>query len=233
MLNKKEIISILIATLVLGYILSFKGFTWLSWLTMAGLALIILFVHHMGQKFTALFYDCSTETSLWTIRQYTFKKSGHFRFDFPMWAVLPLFLVWLTSIAISPLKWLALTTFEATPLPSRVQRKYAELTDWDLALISAGGLFFNALLAVISQSFGWNSFALLNIYFIIFNLVPFSTLDGGKIFFGSPMLWIFCSVFTAILLVLLESTSLITNVISAIILAFVAVILYYVSMNKP
>jgi len=231
MFNKKEVISILIAGLVLGYILSFKTLTWMSWLIMACLALIVLFIHHLGQKFTALFYDCSTESSLWTVRQYSFKKSGHFRFDFPMWAALPIFLVWLTSIAASPLKWLAITTFEAAPLPSRVHRKYAELTDWDLALIAAGGLFFNAVLAIISQLLGWNSFAMLNIYFIIFNLIPFSNLDGGKIFFGSVMLWIFCIVFSITLLFLLGS-SMLANIIATAVIAFIAVILYYVSMNK-
>jgi len=231
MFNKKEVISILIAALVLGYLSSFKTLTWIGWLAAAGLALAVLFVHHLGQKFTALFYDCSTESSLWTVRQYSFKKSGHFKFDFPMWAALPIFLVWITSIAASPLKWLAITTFDATPLPSRVHRKYAELTDWDLALIAAGGLFFNALLAIVSQLLGWNSFAMLNVYFMIFNLIPFSNLDGGKIFFGSVMLWIFCIVFSVLLLFLLGS-SMLANVIVAVVIALIAVILYYVSMNK-
>ena len=228
MFSWKETASILIASLVLGYITSFKSLTWLSWISMAGLALIVLLAHHFGQKITSWFYDCSTETSLWTVRQFSFKKSGHFKFDFPMWAALPVFLVILTFGAV---KWLALTVFEATPLPSRIQRKYAELTDWDLALIAVGGLFFNALLAVISHAAGWNSFALLNIYFIIFNLIPFSTLDGGKIFFGSPMLWVFCAVFSGLMLLLISNISLLATIAASVLVAVAAVVIYYVNMR--
>jgi Zn-dependent protease len=229
MFNKKELISLLIASLVLGYVSSYKSLTWLGWVSMAGLALIVLFVHHFGQKITALFYDCSTEAKLWTVRQFSFGKSSHFKFDFPMWAAFPVFLVIFT---LGGLKWLALTTFEAVPLPARIHRKYAELTDWDLALIAAGGLFFNALLAVIAHLLGFDMFAMLNLFFVMFNLIPFSNLDGGKIFFGSVMLWVFCSVFTAILWLLLGHISLITNIAAALVIAVVAVILYYINMKR-
>lgn len=229
MFNKKEVLSILLAAFVLGYVLAFKTLTWLSWLSMAGLALITLLVHHFGQKITALFYDCSTESNLWTVRQFSFGKSNHFKFDFPMWVAFPVFLVIFTLGAV---KWLAVTTFEAVPLPARIHRKYAELTDWDLALIAAGGLFFNALLAVIAQFAGWNAFALLNVYFIIFNLIPFSTLDGGKIFFGSVMLWIFCAVFAGMMLLLIENISILATIGAAVIVAIAAVVIFYVSMKS-
>ena len=228
MFNKKEVLTIALAALVLGYALNFSTLTWLGWLSMAGLALIILLVHHFGQKITALFYDCSTESNLWTVRQFSFGKSSHFKFDFPMWVAFPVFLVILTLGAV---KWFAVTTFEAVPLPARIHRKYAELTDWDLALIAVGGLFFNALLAVIAQFAGWNAFALLNVYFIIFNLIPFSNLDGGKIFFGSVMLWVFCAVFAGMMLLLIENLSILATIGAAAIVAVAAVTIFYISMR--
>ncbi|MEM2956177.1 MAG: hypothetical protein QW041_01195 [Candidatus Pacearchaeota archaeon] len=228
MFNKKEAISILLAAIVIGYTISFKTITWLGWISAAGLALIVLFVHHIGQKLTALFYDCSIEVNLWTVKQFWLAKKSYFKFNFPLWVVLPVLLVIFTFGFV---KWLALTTFEAIPLPSRVRRKYAELTEWDLALITVGGLFFNALLAVISQIFGWNNFAMLNLYFILFNLIPISKLDGGKIFFGSIMLWIFSLVLTIVLILLLGTVSPITTIISAVLIAIIAVILFYISMH--
>jgi len=231
MFNRKELVSLLIAALVIGYVYALQNLSLLGFLAMAGLALIMIFIHVLGQKFTALFYDCSTESSLWTIRQFWLKKGGHFKFDFPAGVILPVFLAILT-LPFIVIKWLALTTFEAVPLPSRVQRKYAELTEFDLALIAVGGLFFNAILAVISQAFGWNDFAMMNLYFIAFNLLPISTLDGSKIFFGSVMLWIFSVVFAALMLILIGNVSVITTIIAAVILAFAAVVLYYTSMNS-
>ena len=228
MFNRKELVSLLIAALVIGYVYALQNLSLLGFLAMAGLALIMLFIHHLGQKFTALFYDCSIEFRLWTIRQFWLKKGGHFKFDFPAGVIIPVFLAILT-LPFIVVKWLSLTTFDAIPLPARVQRKYAELTEFDLALIAVGGLFFNAVLAVISQAFGWNDFAMMNLCFIAFNLLPISTLDGSKIFFGSVMLWVFSVVFTAIMLILIGNASVITTIIAAVILAFAAVVLYYVS----
>jgi Zn-dependent protease len=228
MFKAKEAFSIILAALVIGYLISFKALSWQTFASGAGLALLMLFIHHLGQKFTALFYDCSTESRLWTVKQFSFAKSAHFRFDFPMWAMLPVFAV---IFSFGLIKWLAVTTFEACPLPARVHRKYAELTEFDLGLIAVGGLFFNALLAIISQAFGYNEFAMLNLYFILFNLIPVSTLDGGKIFFGSVMLWVFSAVFAVIMIILLGNVSVLATIAAAIALAIAAVVIYYVAIR--
>ena len=229
MFDKKEAVFLLVAALVLGYAISFKGITWTGWIIAAGLALLMLFIHHLGQKMTALFYDCSAETNLWTIRQFWLAKKSHFGFEFPMWFATPIFLM---LFSFGYVKWLAVTTFEPSPLPSRIKRVYSELTEWDIAMIAVGGLFFNAVAAVISKALGYDSFAMLNLYFILFNLAPISKLDGGKVFFGSPMLWIFCVVFALMLLLLLETASLATLILAAIAVALAAVVIYYISMNS-
>jgi len=226
--DKKEMIFIIIAALVIGYVSSFKEITWIYWLSMSGLALIMLFVHHIGQKITAFFYDCSVEIRPWTIKQFGFARNWHFKFDFPMWFVLPISFILLTFGSI---KWLALTTFESAPLPGRARRKYAELTDWHIALMAAGGFFFNALLAVVCHICGWNDFAMLNIYFMLFNIIPISNLDGSKMFFGSPMLWTFSFAFILILLLLLGTASLLTTIFAAVAIAIAALVLFY--LNFP
>jgi hypothetical protein len=225
MFDKKELLSILIASLIAGYVISFKAISWPSLLSSVGLALIILFVHHLGQKLSALFYDCSAEMKLWTAKQFWFARVRKFPFEFPMWFIFPFLLV---LLSIGKIPWLALTTFEATPLPSRVRRRFTELTEWHLALISTGGLLFNAVLALISQILGFHMFAMLNLYFIMFNLIPLSKLDGSKIFFGSPALWIFAVVFTLMLILLLGAVSLITTIIAAVIIALAVLIVYYI-----
>lgn len=226
MFDKKEMGFLVLASLVLGYVLSFKNLDlfWKAWLTMAGLAFIMLFFHHLGQKLTALFYDCSTETQLWTFRQFGFSNASKFNFAFPGWLIFPILLIILTFGAV---KWLVVTTFDAAPLRSRIQRKFADLTEWHLALIALGGLVTNAVIAIVSQIMGYNTFAMLNMYFILYNLLPISVLDGSKIFFGSPMLWAFCVVFSSILAALMFSTSLITTLIAAFIIGICTVVYFY------
>ena len=226
MFNKKEVFSLLIAALVIGYLYSLNEISWMGWLSMAGLALAILFIHHLGQKLASLFYDCTSELHLWTVRQFGLRQWQHFRFDFPFWFIVPAVLAVIT-FPFTLVKWLAVTTFEATPLPSRIRRRYAEITEWHLALIATGGLFMNAILALVSQIAGWNDFAMLNLYFILFNLVPLSKLDGSKIFFGSPMLWIFAVVFTLAMIIFLGTISPIATIVAAVFIAIAAVILYY------
>lgn len=231
MFDKKEMIFLVIASITLGYLLAFTNTANFSitWLSMAGLALIILFFHHLGQKLTALFYDCSTETQLWTVKQFGFSKSSKFPFPFPAWLSFPIILMLITF---GKLKWFAVTIFDAAPLASRVQRRFADLTEWHLALIAFGGMAFNLLIAMVSQLLGYNDFAMLNMYFILFNLIPFSTLDGSKIFFGSPFLWVFATVFSVIVILLLGSTSLLTTLIAAGLIGIGIVTYYYVTLNS-
>jgi len=224
MFKWKEIASLAIAALTLGYLLSFIGISWISWLSMSGLAFIMLFVHHMGQKLSAWFYDCSAEIDLWTVKQIGFAKSHHFPFYFPMWLALPVLLI-ITTLGYA--KWLAITIFDAAPLPSRIERRFTELTEWHLALIAVGGLMFNTILAIISSSLGFQQFAMLNLTFIIFNLIPFSTFDGNKIFFGSPMLWIFCLIFTVVMMLLIGSVSIAGTIAASVMTGLAAVLLYY------
>ncbi len=226
MFSKKEWVFLAIASLTIGYILSFNQTEvfWKVWMSMSGLALLMLFVHHIGQKLSALFYDCSTEMQLWSVRQYGFKGSANWAFPFPTWLAFPVLIIILTF---GKLKWLAVTTFDAVPLQSRIRRRFAELTEWHLALISLGGIVASFILALVSHLLGYNSFAMLNLYFALFNLIPFSTLDGSKIFFGSVMLWLFTVVFNVTLLLLLGNVSFVTTIIAAFIVGVSAIVYYY------
>lgn len=224
MLNKKEILIFILAALVMGYALSFKGFSWLLWPKMAGLSLLIILVHSAGQKLSAKAFHCSTESKLWTFTQYWFTKRAYFKKPFPAWLFVPLLL---TFASLGYIKWLALTTFEVTALPSRAAKGFARVTEWHLALIAAAGLFFNIFLAFFSQLLGFHFFAALNLYFVLFNLLPISTLDGTKVFFGSRLLWIFSVVFAIALLFLFEITGLLPSLAAALLIAIAAFIAFY------
>ena len=63
------------------------------------------------------------------------------------------------------------------------------MTDWHIALIAVAGIIINLIAAIIGYVAGFETFAKLNIWFAAWALIPLSSLDGSKIFFGSRPLW--------------------------------------------
>jgi len=74
---------------------------------------------------------------------------------------------------------------------------------------------------------GWNDFALLNIWIAFFSIIPYSELNGMKIFQGSAMLWIFSAVSVSTILILINILNPTTTLISALIFAIAAVIAWF------
>ena len=73
---------------------------------------------------------------------------------------------------------------------------FSEVTEYQLGIIAATGIVINLALAIIGYFLGFHTFAQLNIYFAFFNMLPLSTLDGNKIFFGNIVLWSFLASLT-------------------------------------
>jgi len=53
-------------------------------------------------------------------------------------------------------------------------------------------------MAVGAYFLGFEFFAKLSIYYAAWSLVPFSNLDGAKVFFGSKGLWIVMAIITLV-----------------------------------
>ena len=222
--SKNEILVLLIASLMTGYLLAFKQITWTSWLACSGIGLLIVLIHHAGYKFSASLLDCSTETQLWSAKQLLFTPRAHLKKQFPLWLFIPLVLVWLS---IGAIKWLGIITFNVVPLPSRIKMRWKELTEWHIALIAAGSSVFNIIAAIAAKALGFNSFAIFNLMFVLFSLIPIGQLDGSKIFFGSRLLWIFMSALSLIMLLLIQAASITYTIIAAVIIALFALVVFY------
>jgi len=222
--SKNEALVAAIAALMLGYVLAFTQLTWISWLSFSGIALIIVLIHIFGAKLSASLLDCSTETQLWTAKRLGFTQLTKFKKPFPLWLFIPLILVWLSFGLI---KWIGIITFEVTPLSSRIKMRWRELTEWHVALIATGSLVFNILAAIIAKALGYNSFAVFNLIFVLYSLIPASNLDGGKIFFGSRLLWIFMLVLSVVMYLLIQASSATFTVFSAVIIALFALFVFY------
>jgi len=226
MINKREIVILVTSALILGYIIKFPEFKTEVWLLISLLALIILGVNTFGKKLTARFYDSNAVINHWNLGRYGLGKTAVFKKPFPMWVFTPIIIAFIT-LPMYTIKWLAVTTFDASPLPSKAKRKFSEVTEWDLALIAIGGILFNLILAFISHLLGFGYFAKLNVLFAIFNLIPISQLDGAKIFFGSRILWISGIILTLAILVLLDISGIIAIIVIALLIAAAVISLFY------
>jgi len=224
MIGIKELIVLITSALVLGYLTQFPQFAITGWLMASSLALLMLAVNTFGYKVAARFFDSNAEIHHWNIYRYGLNSTRNLKHPVPAWAILPLGLIFITW---GWAKWLAVTIFDVVPLKLRARRVFSRVSEWDAALIGISGLFLNILLAFASKLLGYPDFARLNLYFVLFNLIPLGTLTGNRIFFGSKYLWIFAAIFTLAVLVLMDMTTLIGVIALAILLALGAVGLFY------
>jgi len=229
MITKKEVLAIALAAITLGYIESFTGFTWQSWAVFSLLGLVIVGIHVLGQKAMAVIFDSDTETTIWKMERFWFPESRYLRTAIPTGILVPLAALF---ISYGHLWFLTLITFEASPLPYKI-RPFSKITEVQLALIALAGSIANILLAFFAFLLGFKEFAMLNLYFSFFSLIPFSSFDGTKVFFGSRLLWMFSFAFVLSLIILFEVAGFWPTLISAFIIALTILIAYFVSFEAP
>lgn len=237
-INRFEIVYIAAAAILIGYIASFSEMLtpspegWFLWLKMSVAALGIIAVNVLAKKFAAYKKGCELEIKLWTFKRFWLSEKAHLPFPFPIWFILPLLVTWLS---VGKLWWLAILIFEAEPTFSRVRERWTELTEWDLALFAAAGLYANIALAIALKAFGLQQYAMLSAWFAFFCLIPLGSLDGMKIIMGGDngrLFWIFSLAMTLIMLILLSAVGAITTLIAAIIGGGVLVLLYYLFAER-
>ena len=82
--------------------------------------------------------------------------------------------------------------------------RFSEMTEDHIGYIASAGIFANILLAIITYFIGLPiemNFVVLSIYYIFFNMIPVSDLDGNKILFGNMVLWAFLATLSLISLI--------------------------------
>lgn len=198
MITIKEITTILFVIIILAFVNSFSNLG--KYLESLILFAIILFVYVTAKKITAYYYEAEEETKIWTFQRYGWLDKDMLRNPFPIGIVLPFIL---TILTLGSFKWMASTETEVRPLEERAVRKHEyfsfyEMSDWNLALIVASGIFFVLILSIVGYIFDYSELSRLAIYFAFFNMLPIGKLDGTKIFFGSPILYIILGAFTII-----------------------------------
>ena len=198
-MDKREVITILLATIILALAASFKNTD--IFYASALSFLIIISANILAKKIVGFHFETAVTTKFWTWYQFGFRKDAHFKSPIPMvW--LPLLLVLFTK---GNLLWLAILEFDIKAKAERVAKRhglyrFTEVTEWHMAMIAMWGLIANLALAIAGYILGFELFAKLSIYFIAWSMLPIARFDGARIFYSSRPLWTVIAAVTAIVL---------------------------------
>jgi len=197
MLNKKEISSILIITLVLAISISFIkdgeiAVRELFLPTLLAIFLVIL-LNVFFKKIIGNYLGISTEIKMWEIRQWGIKSHFRFKNSLNLGVILPIVL---KILSLGYLNFTAALVYDVKAKIYRTAKKhglyaFSEISETQIGAIAAAGIGANIICSIISYILGYPEFAKLNLGFAFWNLLPISNLDGNKIFFGSFALWTF------------------------------------------
>jgi hypothetical protein len=208
MINKKEIAFLILISIITAFaialsknfVISLKLFLF----ALLGVFLLIL-VNILVKKSTAYFLESEIEIKIWEIKRFGFKTDQYWKNAFPLGAFIPL-ISKIFFFSLNGFVWMASLVFDVKAKAYHAAKRhgmysFSEMTEEHIGRIAAAGIFANLILAVLFYFIGGDFgtlFAKLNIWFVFFNMIPISDLDGNKIFFGNLVLWSFLAIVTLI-----------------------------------
>ena len=195
----KELFTIILAAIILALATAFKN-TEIFYPALLSFT-IILILNVLTKKIVGYHFETSVKTKFWALSQYGFRKDMHLKTALPM-AWLPLLIALFSKGFIL---WLAILEFDIKAKTERVAKRhglyrFTQVTEWHMALIVTWGIVINLIAALMAYLIGFELFTKLSIYFIAWSIIPFSRLDGSKIFYANRALWIIIFTITAIVL---------------------------------
>jgi len=204
MINGKEFAALIISSIIIAFSITLVKDLNIFLLVLLGVFILIL-VNVLVKKMAAYLLESEIEIKIWEIRRFGFKTNQYWKKPFPLGAFAPL----ISRVILFPLNgfvWMASLVFDVKAKAYHAAKRhgiysFSEMTEEHIGKIAATGIFANLILAVIFYFAGGDFgtlFAKLNIWFVFFNMIPISDLDGNKIFFGNLVLWSFLAIVTLI-----------------------------------
>ena len=203
--TKKEIVWVIIAILIMGFIISFSLTPTYSPKVLLISAIIIL-TSVITKKIAGPFYDIKVEHKILEFRRWGVYVRSKFKNPIPMGLILPFFF---SIISLGMIKPFTLLQFNYENLVKRRIRRRrgesdyrrVEVNETDPAFTVAWGFFALLILALIATIIKQPELAKYSIYYGFWNLIPFGNLDGMKLFFGSFFNWVLLAIIYIISLI--------------------------------
>lgn len=209
MFNKKEILLIVVVSVIFAFAISLIE-TWNLFLYSFLAVLLVILINVVAKKIASYYLDAEVEVKLWEVERYGFSRNKTFRKPFPAGAFLPL-ISKIFFFTLGSFIWMASLVFDVKPKTYRAAKRhglysFSEMNEFHIGWIAGAGIVANLVFALIGYLIGFGEFAKINLYYAFFNMLPLSDLDGNKIFFGSLLGW---AVLATIILIALAGVVLI------------------------
>jgi len=246
------IITILVVTFVFAFDDKQAAFQLGYWLrnflqVAIGVTLVVL-VHYFGHKWAARRYNTDVIHKVWSIRRYGLHERAHFpaKFDFFRITIIPIHSFPLGAVLAIVISFLSNGKFFFTPIEAidiasgeehRLGRWRLKVLEREIARIAFAGPVFNMIFAFILQSFNksgmFDQLILISCLYALYHMIPWSQLDGAKIFFGSIYLYVFGLAFlllSFLLVMLVPPTAAFFLSLAGAVIIFV---LFFLRMHLP
>jgi len=244
--TKKEIKALLVTIFIVALAFGFDdkkptfdaGYWLANLFRMLIIVTIAFLMKEFVRKLVAKTQGFDTEYGLWKIKRYRLKpvpavinflgKSWIVR-SIPAGAILS---VLVTLISKGKLFFVAIGSYDLIIRKSgRFGKKTFHITDYDEAKIAVVGPLVNVALMITFQFFNKNgmfdSFVFINGMIAAFHMIPVSSLDGAKIFFGSKVMYMFTLAFVLGTVLLIKVLAPVITLALAGIFALIFVSIYY------
>ncbi|MFA6023030.1 MAG: hypothetical protein WC781_03005 [Candidatus Pacearchaeota archaeon] len=205
MFSLKEIGSMILATIILTFVVSYNSILaspqnfiniFINFIFIA----IVVLSSVIAKKLVAYYYEAKIEHQIWMIQRFGIKKQDYFKKPIPMGVIFPFIL---SLISMGYIWWMAVLEFDVFSTTARAAKRhgiyrFTEMADSHIGFIAAAGTVASLIVAVICYIANFPEISRLCIYYSAFSLVPYGNLDGTKIFIGSRILWISLIILVAI-----------------------------------
>lgn len=249
---KDFIITILVVTFVFAFDDKQPAFQLGPWLTnflqvSIGVAIVVL-IHYFGHKWAARRYSTDVVHRVWSIRRYGIHEKAHFpaKIDFLRITAIPIHSFPLGSVLAVVVSFLSNGRFFFIPVESidiggeehrRMGRWRLKILEKEIARIAFAGPAANMLFAFILQAFNqsgiFKDIIFISCLYALYHMIPWSQLDGAKIFFGSIYLYVFGLAFLLLsfllLMLLSPSVAFFLSVAGAVIIF----VFFFLRMHLP
>lgn len=251
-ISRRELVVLLISALILGLVFgfddgrpSFEAWPWLSHMMgMAFIGLILVITYTSAQKIIGERIGCDVELEFWNFKAFSLKKPPQlhekkgipFLFGVDVWieknfgAILPIMLV---AVSKGAIKCAAVISSKIEANESkRLGRKYAKWSEFDEAKIAVSGPIAVIALALLIKTFldvsnMTDQMMTMAKFLALWSMLPLPGLDGFKVFFGSPLLYIFCLILVIMVVLLANVIAPIWTAILALVSALTVFLIYY------
>ncbi len=207
MLNERELLHIILVTIVLVFAITFKqiinlGVDYIYLATIFVFIMFIILINLLAKKYVAYKYEANLETQIWNWQRFGFKRHHYFKNPIPVGIIAPTII---TVLTLGNFLFLASLESKIEGTSARASKshgrfRFTEMTDSHISFISGAGVIANLILAIIAYLINLGQLAELSIYYAFYSIIPFGNLDGMKILMGNKNYWFALVIITLLFL---------------------------------